>query len=48
MANQTINNNLNYLIDPTFTKVNRLFLLLFENENIFFKVLCTKCSNERL
>ena len=24
------NNNLNYLIDPTFTKVNRLFVLLFK------------------
>ena len=26
MTNQTKNNNLNYLIDPTFTKVNRLFV----------------------
>ena len=25
MTNQTHNKNLNYLIDPTFTKVNRLF-----------------------
>ena len=33
MSNETKNNNLNYLIDPTFTKVNRLFLLSFENEN---------------
>ena len=33
MTNQTINNNLNYLIDPTFTKVNRLIVLSFENEN---------------
>ena len=32
MTNQTQNNNLNYLIDPTFTKVNRLFALSFENE----------------
>ena len=32
-TNQTENNNLNYSIDPTFTKVNRLFLLSFENEN---------------
>ena len=32
MSNQTRNNNLNYLIDPTFTNVNRLFVLLFENE----------------
>ena len=32
MHNQTKNNNLNYLIDPTFTQVNRIFALLFENE----------------
>ena len=32
MTNQTKTNHLNYLIDPTFTKVNRLFVLLFENE----------------
>ena len=33
MSNQTKNNNLNYLIDPTFTNVNRLFVLIFENED---------------
>ena len=33
MSNQTKNKNLNYLIDPTFTNVNRLFVLSFENEN---------------
>ena len=33
MSNQTKNNNLNYLIDLTFTNVNRLFVLSFENEN---------------
>ena len=33
MTNQTKNNNLNYLIDPTFTKVNSLLVLSFENEN---------------
>ena len=33
MSNQTKNNNLNYLIDPTFTNVNRLFALTFENED---------------
>ena len=33
ISNQTINNNLNYLIDPTFTNVNRLSVLLYENEN---------------
>ena len=32
MSNQTKTNNLNYLIDPTFTKVNR-FVLLLENED---------------
>ena len=29
MTAQSNNNNLNYLIDPTFTNVNRLFVLLF-------------------
>ena len=33
MINQTKNNHLNRLIDPTLTKVNRLFVLSFENEN---------------
>ena len=33
MAIQPQSNNLNYLIDPTFTKVNRLFVLSFANEN---------------
>ena len=32
MTNQTRNNNLNYLIDPTFTNVNRLSFYHFENE----------------
>ena len=32
MSNQTKNNNLYYLIDPTFANVNRLFVLSFENE----------------
>ena len=32
MSNQAKDINLNYLIDPTFTKVNRLFLLSYENE----------------
>ena len=34
MTNQTKNSNSNYLIDPTFTKVNRLFVLWFENDQI--------------
>ena len=33
MSNHTKNNNLNYLIDPTFTNVNRLFVLSFKNEH---------------
>ena len=32
MPNQTKNKNLNYLIDPTFTNVNRLFVLSYENK----------------
>ena len=34
MTNQTKNNNVNYLVDPTFTKVNRLLVLSFEKETI--------------
>ena len=33
MTIQPQNNNLNYLIDPTFTNVNRLFLLSFPRNN---------------
>ena len=33
MTNQTKNNKLNYLINPTFCKVNRFFVLSLENEN---------------
>ena len=32
MTNQIKNNNVNYLIDPAFTKVNRLFVLSFKNK----------------
>ena len=32
-SNQNKNNNLNYLIDPRFSNVNRLFVLSFENED---------------
>ena len=32
MTNQTKTNNLNYFIDQTFIKVNRLFVLSFENK----------------
>ena len=50
MTIQTQNNSLNYLIDPTFTKGNRLFVLSFGNEtgwNIVFKILFTKSWNKR-
>ena len=33
ISNQIANNSLNYLIDPTFNNVNRLFVLSFENED---------------
>ena len=33
MTVQPQNNNLNYLIDPTFTNVNRLFVLSFSRNN---------------
>ena len=33
ISNQTKNNNLNYLTAPTFTNMNRLFVLSFENED---------------
>ena len=33
MTVQNNNNNLNYLIDPTFTNVNRLFVLSFSRNN---------------
>ena len=33
MSNQNKNNNLNYLTDPTFSNVNRLFVLSFEKED---------------
>ena len=32
MTNQTKTNHLSYLIGPTFTKVNRLFVVSFENK----------------
>ena len=33
LTKQAKTNNLYYSIDPTFNKVNRLFVLQFENEN---------------
>ena len=32
MTNQTKTNNLNYLVDSPFNKINRLFVLSFKNE----------------
>ena len=31
MTTEAVNNNLNLLIDPTFTNVNRLFVLAYQN-----------------
>ena len=31
MTTEAINNNLNFLIDPTFTNVNRLLVLAYQN-----------------
>ena len=42
MCNQAGNNNLNYLIDPTFTNGNRLFVLSFENKNDISKYFVPK------
>ena len=33
MTKQVKTNNLNYFIDPTFSKANKLFVLSFENED---------------
>ena len=58
MTIQNNKTNLNYLIDPTFTKVNRLFVLSFEKiekgnikkrlQRFFLTLLCTKRTNKRL
>ena len=36
MTTEAINNNLNILIDPTFTNVNRLFVLMIDNHFLNF------------
>ena len=33
MSTEAANNNLNILIDPTFTNVNRLFVIAYEVDN---------------
>ena len=44
MIYQTVTNNLNFLIDPTFNNVIRLYVLAFPNEEkIFFKALHSNC-----
>ena len=57
MTIQSNKNNLNYLIDPTFTNVNRLFTLSFQriagenntkkDHRDLFRLLCTKSWNKR-
>ena len=44
MTKQIKANNLDYLIGPTFNKVNRLFVFSFKNED--HKTSCSKCSNK--
>ena len=51
---QSKNNNVNYLIDPIFTKFNRSFVLSFERirktmlkKRFFFTLLCTECQNKK-
>ena len=34
MTTEAVNNNLNILMDPTFTNVNRLFVLAYQNADI--------------
>ena len=52
MANQTESNNKNYLIDPTFTKVKRSFVLSIEYEydsrNSSFRYSTPGCWNKSL
>ena len=45
MSNNAKNNTLIYLIDPTFTIVNRLFALFFENEEdrVLFQSIIYQC-----
>ena len=35
MSTEAINNNLNILIDPAFTNVNRLFVLAYQDDANF-------------
>ena len=45
ISTEAANNNLNILVDPTFTKVNRLFVLAYpldanNNDNHFLNFIC--------
>ena len=44
MSNQNKNNNLNYLIDPTFSNVDRLFVLSFEKKMIELLTINITCQ----
>ena len=51
MTTEAVNNNLNILIDPTFTNVNRLFVLAYQNADdrqSFSQFFFTKCYGEIL
>ena len=51
MTTEAVNNNLNILLDPTFTNVNRLFVLAYQNADdtqSFSQILFTKCYGKRL
>ena len=41
ITTQSRNNNLDYLIDPTFRNINRFFIISFENsDNVRFMYVC--------
>ena len=42
MTTESVNNNINILIDPTFTNVNRLFVLAYQNDNHFLNFVYQK------
>ena len=48
MSSQTKNNNSNCLIDPTFTNVNRLVVLTFEDEDEDDKLLLQNIMYQKL
>ena len=48
MTTEAVNNNLNILIDPTFTIVNRMFVLAYQNTDDRQSFLFTRCYVKRL